>query len=195
MRNVFDPSITVTSPFPLAEYPTLFHWTQRARHSVADDTVPNELSEWMEWQQERAHHLDTWAIWGNNEIIGYVDCTGQTQDEPLLVVFHLSVIFKRDLWSVRNVCVALNLVLKDVFVCDEDQRGYPDIVVVRVIARNESMRHILTNIGFVNIGKLEDVKQGENLAKVDIYGITNLEWQKTNKVFIAESQAVAAVGD
>lgn len=199
MSSEFNPNISVTSPFPRLDLPTLHVWAQRLRSVVADDSVPTDLDEWMDWQMRRETNPDmqTWAAYKFGELGGYVEAIHSSDDgtvgitPALMNVAQVTFVFKKDvLWGERNRVTPLNHVLREVF-------ASAAIAYFPVYKHNRSIQELLKDIGAVNIGAVAPRLQGGNPVESQMWAVTRDEWRHVNDGFLlaveASEQAATAV--
>jgi hypothetical protein len=70
-----SPHISIRTPFESVELPTLFCWLNRVRASVADDSMPIDLYEWMDYQRCRlaTDDITTFGLYKAGQLRGYCE--------------------------------------------------------------------------------------------------------------------------
>lgn len=195
MKQIFNPKITVSSPFPRAELPSLFCWQERIRASAIDDSRPNELEAFMDWSRIMNDEWDrigfqTWAASKDGEIGGYVEARIPTEQVSSEVVgelrYHaqMEMIFKREMYGLNCTVPALNLVLRDLFSDTTDAVFFP------TLAHNKFLPEIFNAVGARPMGAISPRMQNGNPVDTEMWVITATQWEKDNKEWLERFEGV-----
>lgn len=103
--------ITLSSPFPELETPTLWHWLERWTDSFCDPALPTSFDDWSARQDALMEGgMGTWAIYQERELAGYFEARRiETPAGSSLTAFaECRSILKPQLWkqgaSVMHAC-------------------------------------------------------------------------------------------
>jgi hypothetical protein len=103
--------VTIGSPFPAMELPSLRVWLERYKGTVVDES-PEDFGEWMEWQSHRSS-VTTFAVYRGESLAGYFEAIAPSvgMSQPMMYelqwALQCSSIFKQDLWKQASVAVRL----------------------------------------------------------------------------------------
>ncbi len=185
-QTAFNPAITIETPFPVADLPSLFHWMKRVWPSVADDTVPQDLDEWMGVQLSR--DVDTYGLLRHGDIGGYFEAVRLEVHSgfgaEIERIAYCQTIFKKEMWGLRNTRPAVNLALAKLF---EDR----DIAFFPVFKHNRPLKEVFHAVGASRVGFVPPRRQNGHPVETEMYALTREEWKKENADFLeAVAQAV-----
>lgn len=192
--STYNPRITIQSPFETQELPALFCWIERVRASVADDSVPSDMDEWMSYQLNRTSSpsMKTFGIYKDGQIGGYFESIGDSIIlSRTLVLAECQAIFKKDLWGkAKGALTAINLCLNEIF------SDAVDIAFFPVFSHNRPLRELYWSVGASSIGLIDPLCQNGYAVATEMYTISKPEWEKRNSEFLREirqSEATEAV--
>src|SRR5271168_567854 len=150
----YNPLVRVTSPFPEMELPVLFCWYDAQRDTAADDVVPETVTNFVHWVDDRQRGgVHTFAAYKERVLFGYVEAAikieepGELSDTATCVA-QVRSIFKREFWDWRYTRTALNLALKDIF-----ERGV-ETVYLPAFKHAKGIQGMYHGIGARDIGRV-----------------------------------------
>jgi hypothetical protein len=190
-RPPFNPHLSISSPFPREELPALFCWMDRIRDTAVGDEVPRDLNEFVEVYSRRMEFTDThtWAVFKDGALGGHLESLpiGKMNpydefviEEALQYIAQAAVVFKRDLWGLKNTVPALNLGLKSIFDTGTETVFFPSF------ADNRALIELFKAVGCSSLGRtLPRMRKGVPVP-IELWAITATEWETRNGEFLRE---------
>lgn len=182
-----NPHVTISSPFGVADLPTLCVWRNRL-HRLNGEPEEN-LETFMEEHLNR-QNVQTFAAYRDEELGGYFEAmSGElsfASDSSVAAVTKVEMVFKREFFRRRPEKLngasaggqevtnpALNLVLRHLF----DEGDY-ELVFFPVAASNRPIQSLVMSVGSASVGVVDD--------GVGLYLLSRKVWEQANSQFIAE---------
>lgn len=185
MSTALNPHVTISSPFGVADLPTLFVWRNRLHRWQGE--AEEELDRFMAEHLAREQVM-TFAAYRDGELGGYIESMPGELSFPsntsVATVAKVEMVFKREFFKRRPeengagaggqsvTQPALNLVLRELF--DEDY----ELVFFPLTMSNRPIQSLVMSVGAAKVGTVED--------DVSLYVLSRQEWQTTNAAFISE---------
>lgn len=177
----YNPAVSIVSPFPEIDLPSLHVWLQRSWALTVGDDVPTDLADWMKWQLERMESLSTWGVYRDGELGGYIEAQECRGTDPLPEqCATITAVFRKDLWGLANTQTALRLALYELFNDGMEMAVFP------VLYGNQPIEALCESIGAISIGTIQTpmLVRSERLTR--LYVLTASEWEQQNTAFLAE---------
>lgn len=193
--SLFNPNVTIETPFPRIEEPSLFCWQQAIRSAICDDEVPRELEEWMAERDREPHgNISTWGICNRERIGGYFEAQrfaayDNFDDTNFMIMARCLVVFKRDLFGFHITHTALNLCLQAIFGDAIETAFFP------VFAHNTRLKELFVAVGLRNIGQIAPRLQDGNERDMEMFAVTARGWAASNQKFLAAQAEHAATSE
>jgi hypothetical protein len=186
--------VKISSPFPEDQLPALFVWTDKARETFVDDTVPANMFEFVKWHRDRTQILrdgsiQTWQVLRDGELGGYIESvsaydTSVSFPDALNAIAYCRFVFKREFWPWRTSKTALNLALKDIF-----DSGI-ETAFFRGFAHTRAILDLYRDVGMRDIGRIAPAEQQGAPVECKLFACSAVQWGIDNAEFV---QAVAEV--
>lgn len=191
MSAALNPHITISSPFSVADLPTLFVWKNRLHRLNGE---PEEkLDAFMDEHLVRTG-VKTFAAYRDGELGAYFEAIpGELTfpaDESAASVSKVEMVFKRQFHERRpeqengagsgrgTTKTALNLVLRELFEMN-------DLVFFPLRKADPAIHRLCLSVGALCIGLVDE--------GVSLFILSRLEWERVNAVFITEYEATYPV--
>ncbi len=183
----YNPHITISSPFGVADLPTLFCWRNRIHKLVGEPE--EDLFQFMEEQLAR-EGLRTFAAYRDGELGGYFEASPGDlhflSDDSTAAVAKIEMIFKGDFFKQRPengnganpkgqqlTQPALNLVLREL-VEEYELFFFP------LSKQNRPIQSLVASVGAVRVGIVESTR-----SDMSLFVLSRPEWEITNAAFLA----------
>jgi RimJ/RimL family protein N-acetyltransferase len=136
-------SITIESPFPLADAPRIFGWLAPFMARVSDDYSPKTMDAFVSWFLAQSEVMKTWGVYRSGELGGVISFQ---QISPVVGTAHAT--FKKSFWGHGTTIPAIELALVEMF---KNCRK----LSIPVFEGNKAMISLLMKIGAKREGLLE----------------------------------------
>jgi len=190
MSTAYNSHVTVSSPFGVADLPTLFVWRNRLHRWNGEPE--EELGSFMDEHLAR-ENVETWAAYRDGELGGYLEASpGELSfatDGSVAAVARVEMIFKREFFKRRPeeengasaggqhvTQPALNLVLRELF------DGEFELVFFPLAAGNRPIQSLVQSVGAAKVGVVDD--------GISLWLLSREEWRLANASFVAEYERV-----
>lgn len=182
-----NPHVSISSPFGVADLPTLCVWRNRL-HRLNGEPEEN-LEAFMEQHLGRTN-VQTFAAYRDEELGGYFESvSGELSfpsDSSVANVAKVEMVFKREFFRRRPEKLngasaggqevtnpALNLVLRRLF-----EEGDYELVFFPVATSNRPIQSLVMSVGSASVGVVD--------AGIGLYLLSRKVWEQANAQFIAE---------
>lgn len=189
MSATFNQHVTISSPFNVADLPTLCVWKNRLHRLNGEPE--EDLGVFMDEHMTRQNVM-TWAAYRDQELGGYFEAaTGELSfltDRSTAPVARVEMTFKREFFKHRPekdngasaggqevTGSALNLVLRELF------EEY-ELVFFPMSKTNRPIAMLVMSVGAAKVGLVDET--------VNLFVLSRLEWERTNAAFIAAMEKV-----
>lgn len=186
-----NPHISISSPFSVADLPTLCVWRNRLHRLNGE---PEEsLQEFMDEHLSR-EFVRTFAAYRDGELGGALEAVEGDLifQDSTADVCRVEMVFKREFFKARSengngqmvggqdvTKPALNMVLRELF--DEFE-----LVFFPLAKINRPIQSLVASVGAANVGLVDD--------GVNLFVLSRAQWQSVNAGFIAEWEAAHPKG-
>lgn len=169
--------VTVSSPFPAMELPTLHVWYERYRGQVFDNS-PSDFNEFMAWQTSRQHsgpEVLTWEIRKGQNIGGYFEAViGSELHDGFFIseAGHLAQctsVFKQELW--KGAHYGLRACIGELF-----EKTDVRMAVFPVLKNAGGVKGLYRKVGAISIGAADNEPE-----PLELMILTAAEFAKNNE--------------
>jgi len=190
----YNAHVTVSKPFPEADFPLLWSWIEKSKHHVSCDQSPQSLEDFIAYQIARTQSMQiiTWGVYLDGALSGYLEMMPHflgvpaESDDPCLVPALDKIadghgIFKREMYGRDKTTTAINLVLQEIFASGIE------VMQFSLFSHNRLMIALHGSLGGHFGGSLgEPVTQEGNAVAMEMWVLTKVEWVKANAEWIQE---------